>query len=473
MRRRPILLATLVTVSVLLASASASASASALPRTLTTGIADSVYGLSANPGLWMQRTTAAGAQSVNMGVNWMEVARRQPAPGTDPSNPANPAYSWGNLDKGIRAAIAHKLRVTLSIVYAPQWDEGPNKPPDPAANAGTWEPNAAAFGAFVKAVARRYSGSFKPVTGGVLPRVRYFQAWTEPNLPNHLTPQWVRVGGHFVAESPIIYRSLLNAAYTAVKAVNRSDQVLVAGMAPYGDLPGGARVRPARFVRDLLCVTGQLKPAPCPNPAHFDIFAHNPYDFGGPLNRSVAADDVSLPDMGRLIRVLRAAERLGRALPRIQHPVWVTEFGWNTNPPTRNGVALLKRARWIEQAFWVLWSQGISNMTIYSLVDQPLGQPYVTWQAGLYYRNGQRKPGFEAFRFPFVVPRVSRGRAQVWTVPPVSGMVRIQARKSGRWVTLARIRARAHGVINRQVAISGRHMLRGVIGSNVSLGWQA
>jgi hypothetical protein len=347
--------------------------------------------------------------------------------------------------------------------------EGPDQPAD--ATPGTWRPDPAAFAAFAQAVARRYAGSFNPGTG-VLPRVRYFQAWTEPNLPYHLSPQWIRAGRHWVAESPIVYRAMLNAFYASVKAVHASDLVLTAGTASYGDPPGGLRMRPARFVRDLLCLSGKIAPEPCPNPAHFDILAHDPYEFAGPTRPAYWADDVSLPDMWKLTRALAAAERTGRALPRIHHPVWVTEFGWNSNPPTRGGVPLLTRARWIEEAFYELWRQGINTATWYLIVDQPPASTYVSWQTGLYYRNGRRKPGFEAFRFPFVAERMGKRHARVWTVSPDSGTIRVQALAAGRWRTVLGVRVRAHGVIDRAIAVSGRPMLRAVIGSDVSLGWK-
>jgi len=418
--------------------------------------------------MWLSRTVAAGAQTILVWVSWPSVAPERPLPGSDPSDPANPAYNWGTLDATVRAAVAHRLTVVLSITHAPVWAEGPDQPA--TAIPGTWRPNAAAAGAFAKAVARRYSGSFNPGTG-VLPRVRYFQAWTEPNLPNQISPQWVRTGGRWVAESPTIYRSILNADYTAIKSVNSSDVVITGGTSPYGDNPGGQRMRPALFWQNVLCLTAQLKPARCSNPAHFDILAHDPYSFGGPLKGS-RSNDVTLADMWRLTRLLTAADRTGRALPRIQHPVWVTEFGWNSRPPKPGGVPLGTRARWIDQAFYELWREGISNAMWYLIVDMPPAKTYVTWQTGLYYDNGRRKPDYEAFRFPFIAKPLAKGRMEVWAVPPRAGTVRVQVRKSGRWTTALSLRARPHVVIDRALVVPGRPMFRAVVGSDVSLPWR-
>ena len=437
--------------------------------TFTTGIVDTVYDQSQARSTWLNRTVASGAQTILMWVDWAAVSPQQPSAGTDPSDPGNPAYNWGTLDAAVRAAAAHGLTVVLSITRVPPWAEGPGQPPSSVPD--TWRPNATAAAAFAKAVARRYSGSFNPGTG-VLPRVRYFQAWTEPNLPDQISPQWIRVGRHWVAESPIIYRALLNGIYKAVKAVNSSNVVITAGTAPYGDPPGGQRMRPALFWQDVLCLTGQLKPAPCPNPAHFDVLAHDPYSFAGPLRRAYWSNDVTLPDMWKLTRILAAAERTGRALPHVNHQVWVTEFGWNSWPPTRGGVPIRTRARWIDEALYELWRQGITTAMWYLIVDQPRTTG-VSWQTGLYYDNGRRKPGFEAFRFPFVAEPVAKGVAAVWAVSPHAGTVRVQELESGRWKTALRIRVPAHSVIDRTVATVGRPMFRAVAGSDVSLGWRA
>ncbi len=442
----------------------------AAPRTFTIGITDPVYG-SATRGVWLNRTVGAGAQFVLLFVVWGAIAPQRPAVGSDLSDPANPAYKWGTLDATVRAANARGLRVVLSVESAPPWAEGPKRPA--SAPAGSWRPNAAAYGAFAKAVARRYGGGFDPGTG-TLPRVRYFQAWAEPNLPVHLTPQWVRARGRWVAESPIIYRGLLNAFYGAVKSVSSSDQVITGGTAPFGDPPGGSRMRPAVFVRALLCLRGRaLAPAPCPDPAHFDILAHDPYSFAGPDRHALLADDVTLPDMRKLTSALAAAERTRRALPRQHHPVWVTEFGWSTKPPNPHGVPVLERARWIEQAFCVLWRQGIDTATWYLIVDQaPVPSYAATWQTGLYYRDGRRKPGIEAFRFPFVAQRERHGRALVWGVAPRTGTALVQVRRAGRWATILRLRVRAHDVIDRTLAIGGRALLRARVGAENSLGWR-
>jgi hypothetical protein len=449
--------------------------ASATPSALsgfTTGFADIAFESPTTGTVWLHRAVGAGARLVLLQVEWNMISPLPPAPGTDPTNPANPAYSWGTLDNTVRAATADGLTVAFTIAGAgaPAWADGPNRPRSAAP--GTWRPSAAAFAAFATAVARRYSGTFNP-GGGVLPRVKYYQAWSEPNLPNHLAPQWVRSGRHWVAESPIIYRGLLNAFYAGVKSINRSNVVITGGTAPFGDQPGGSRVPPALFVRDLLCVSGALRPLPCPHPAHFDILAHHPYELGGPFQAALQPDDVSLPDFAKLTRPLAVAERTGRALPRGRKPIWVTEFSWDSKPPDPGAIPVMERARWTEEAFYELWREGVSAIAWYLIVDQPPIPNYAsTYQSGLYYLDGRRKPGFEAFRFPFVVEHNGRTTV-VWGITPDAGTVLVQRREAGRWITVLRFRRRAHAIFTRPIAPVPGALMRARVGSETSMPWSA
>jgi hypothetical protein len=440
------------------------------PSTFTIGLTDSVYGIE-NPTPWFNRTVATGARLVLFGANWANIEPSPPRRGTNPSNPSNPAYHWGTLDRAVRDAAAHRLTVVLSVASAggPEWVDGPHRPR--SILPGTWNPRARAYGLFARAVARRYSGTFNP-GGGRLPRVRYFQAWGEPNLNDHLAPQWIRVHGQWKAESPLIYRRLLNAAYLAVKSVHRSNKVVTAGTAPYGDPPGGARMPPVTFVQNLLCLTQRLRSRHCRNPAHFDVLAHDPYDFGGPFQPALNSYDVSLPDFWKLTRLLHAAVHQGLALPRAPKRVWATEFSWDSRPPDPHGVPVIRRARWIEETFHELWREGVSAIVWYLLRDQPPVPNYAsTYQSGLYYLSGRAKRGLEGFRFPFVVSG-GKGPFTVWGISPRTGRVRVQEEVHGRWRTLTTVRVHAHGVFTRELRLAGHPLMRAVIRRESSLTWR-
>ena len=421
--------------------------------------------------VWLRRGVRVGAQFILLQVTWAAIAPFPP--GGDPTDPANSSYNWGTLDQSVRAATDHGLRVVFSIAPGggPPWADAPNKPASVVA--GVWRPNANAFGQFSRALARRYSGSFNPGTG-VLPRVRYYEAWSEPNLPFHLSPQWILVKGQWIAESPIIYRRLLNAAYAGIKSVHRSNQVIAGATEPFGDQPGhGPRVPPAWFVRQLLCLTPSLQREPCPDPAHFDILSHHPYEIGGPFQRAYNADDVTLPDFAKLTRPLAAAVRDGTVVPDHHKPVWVTEFSYNSAPPDRTAVPMGTWLRWMQESFYVLWKQGVDALGWFILGDYPT-PPKGQWvaQSGLYFQNGRAKPGaVQAFSFPLVAEPAGHHRHIIWGISPETGTVRVQIYRSRAWRTFLRFRVSAHGVFTTTRRVAPHTRLRARVGSKTSLVW--
>src|SRR5204862_2170682 len=109
-------------------------------------------------------------------------------------------------------------------------------------------------------------------------------------------------------------------------------------------------------------------------------------------------------DLPRMRALLNAGVRLGHVVST--HPVqfWVTEFGWNTNPPRKHAPSLGLAARWTAESLHQMWLSGVSLVTWFLLEDFPSPSPY---QSGLYFHatsleNARAKPGDTAFRFPFV-----------------------------------------------------------------------
>ena len=405
-----------------------------------------------------------------LSASWAGIAPASPRSDFRPSDPSDPQYRWEGLDGAVRDAASRGLTVALSVTQAPTWAEGAGRPAD--APAGTWRPSSSAFGAFAAAIARRYSGTTVDASGATLPRVRNWQAWGEPNLSVRLGPQWMRQGSRLQPASPAIYRSLLNAFYGGVKGVHADNQVITAGTAPYGDpRPGGARMMPALFVRTLLCVGAgrRPRPQPCSGPAHFDALAHDPYSVGSPSRRAINPDDVSVPDLAKLTKPLRVAERSGRALPRARKRLWVTELSWDSNPPDPQGVPVATQALWLEEAFYVLWRQGVDTITWYNVRDQaPIPDYGSTYQSGVYLRDGTPKPSARAYRFPLVLERARKG-VRVWGMSPASGVVSIQRRKGRRWVGAARFRGRAGATFFKTLRLPRKVTARAVISGQSSL----
>jgi hypothetical protein len=451
----------------LLCGAAAAPVAGAATRPLSLGFYDPVYVAAPQIGApWLQRTVDAGADIVKIDAGWPVAAR--PA---NPRDPADPAYDFSRTDRAVRAARARGLRILLSFSGAPAWAEGPGR--RKGAAVGTWRPDPAAIGDYGAALARRYSGRYPdpaaPATA--LPAAQGLQMWNEPNLSIYLTPQW---SGRTPA-SPAHYRRMLRAFYAGVKSVAPRMLVVTAGTAPFGDPGvGGQRMAPARFWRGLLCQTRRLRPAPCSNPARFDVLAHHPYPGGPPRWKEFYADDVSVAGMGKLTRILRAAQRSGRALPRsTRKRVWVTEVSYDSSPPDPRGVPLARHAHYLQQTLYELWRQGVDTITWFRIVDSPPVPSYGdSNQSGIYRLSGKVKPARRAFRFPFVVARIAGGGGgyRAWGRSPVAGRVTIERRSGARWVAVRRITVRRHGTFSVRVSARvARGSLRARVGTERSL----
>jgi len=452
----------------LIALAVSASPAEAAPP-LTTGFTDPVFASNMGgqrPGRFRE-AAAAGANIVRIDLSWWGVADQPPA--GDATDPGNPGYNWSSIDASARDAAARGLSVLFNVFRAPPWAEGPGKPA--GLTPGTWRPNAGAYGLFAKAAARRYSGSYPdPLQPGRnLPRVRLWGAWNEPNITQMINPQWE--GGQ--PASPAIYRSLLNAFYAGVKSVSSANIVIAGGMSPYGDPPGGERMMPALFARELFCLGGNLAPLPCANPPYLDVFDHHPYDIGGPARRALNADDVSTPDMGKLARIVRAAERSGRALPRHRKRLWVTELSWESNPPDPGGIPILQHARWLEYSFYTLWRAGVDTVLWFQVRDEnPIPSYAGSYQSGIEFNDGTPKPTAQAFRFPFIYERINKRNIRVWGKTPDRGRVTVQRRSGNNWRTLATVRPGANRVFYAVIKYTGRADLRAISrGGAVSIEW--
>jgi hypothetical protein len=346
---------------------------------------------------------------------------------------------------------------------APSWAEGSNRPS--SAPSGTWKPDPGALDDFGHAVAARYSGDFAG-----LPRVRRFQLWAEPNFSIYLTPQWQ--GGRPFA--PDHYRAMLNAFGAGVESVHKGNVVVTGGTAPYGDSRrNGQRLQPVRFWRDFFCLRGRkLKRAKCSDRARFDVLAHHPINVGGPTRHARNSLDASTPDIRRIKRVLRKAERTGRAKGAKRHPIWATEIWWDSKPPDPLGVPQRRHARWLQQSFYLLWRQGVTTVVWFLIRDQGPGGNYAgTQQSGLFLRDGAPKRAHAAFRFPFVADRRGDAKVRLWGKAPSKGSLTIERRRGGSWRRIARARARGSGVFSKRVALRGKAKLRAKQGGETSLVW--
>jgi hypothetical protein len=413
----------------------------AASRPLHTSFQDpGMFGSAEDAELVFGQIRAAGARFAKVDVDWSSVAPAGTvAPdGFDSADPDDSHYRWEGVDQAVRLARAHGIEPFITISETPRWAERAS-----GGRPGTNQPDPIELGRFAGAAARRYSGAFEG-----LPRVAIWEVWNEANASFFLFPQ--RDGDRVV--SPAYYRRMVNEYAAAVRAVDPGNLVVAGALFPFTvDRPTGHSIGPLRFMRELLCLTEDLRPVPgCGEPVRFDIWSHHPYTSGGPTHRAGTPDSVSLGDLPRMRDVLRAAVRAGRVDSKGRVGFWVTEFSWDSSPPDPMGVPVALHARWVAEALYRMWRSGVSLVSWFRLRDGPDGR-----QSGLYfYCNtiacGQPKPALAAFRFPFVALR-SRGRLRVWGRTPAAarGNVVVERKRGRRWVRVARLRADRYGIFRR------------------------
>ncbi len=404
---------------------------------------------------------AAGASYVRLSVPWKSIAPATPPLNFVASDPTSPGYSWPGMDSVLEDAEAAGVTPILDIVAPPEWAY--SKQPS-GVNAGT--PNAADLGDFATALATHYNG----LTPGV-PAEHVYQVWNEPNLSLDLNP----VSGKS-------YRDMVNAVANAVHTVDPTNLVVAGALDPFGHKRSKKQqwnsVAPLAFMRSFLCLPKGAHPHPtCSTPVHFDAWSHHPYTFGGPFGKAKLPDDVELGDLPRMRALLKAGVRLHTVISAQPVQFWVTEFGWDTNPPRRHAASLSLAARWTAESLHQMWLSGVSLVTWFLIQDYPSPSPY---QSGLYFHSSslgtaRAKPGLTAFRFPFVA-YLQKRTVSVWGRDATSDkeVVTIQLRhgRKGTWRTVALITSNQYGIFkaNLKLKATKKDWLRATaLGSGKSL----
>ncbi len=390
-----------------------------------------------------------GVARMRVFVSWQSVAPAPTSPqppkdfsGADPAS--YPASAWTTLDRIVRAAATHGIGVDLTIAGpVPRWATGAGAPVSPYTS---WKPSDNAFGALVRAIGTRFSGSFKPAgASSPLPRVDFWSIWNEPNYGPSLAPQAIERST--VEVSPQLYRGLLDAAWSALGATGHGhDTILIGETAPRGittgDNPGNfSGMVPLRFIRALYCVGGDLHPLTgsaaaaraCPpggasasfvaaHPALFGAtgFADHPYPQGGMPPNATTPAEPDYADLGALPRLEQTLDRARVAYGSFPPlPIYSTEFGYQTDPPetiahtTPTAVAALY-LNWSEYLSWR--DPRIHSYDQYLLSDPANANASGGFATGLWFKNGTPKPTFAAYRLPLFLPATGRSRdsAEVW-----------------------------------------------------------
>jgi hypothetical protein len=357
--------------------------ADASPR-LKIGIYEEALTLG-SPNVGFAYLTELKPQVLRLNLYWNWVAASRPA---NPTNPFDPAYNWGAYDLAVQLASASGIEVLLHVISTPPWANGGKKP--------NYAPtNMADLYNFTLAAARRYSGQARtnPFTGlpELHPAVNKWAAWNEPNLATYLRPTWKRVGGKLQPVGAWTYARICTNVWRAVHAAAaeavRPVEVACGVTSPYAR--GGSGISPRRMLLEM-------KKAG----ARFDVYAHHAYAW----NRK--APPTALPPNRREMVSLGNINDLIRQLTRLygrSKNVWITEYGYESNPPDRlSGVSLATQAAWMRKAHTIMRRHPRIDMMIWFLVqdepDRDLGPGFGGWQSGLVTTLGLRKPAFTTFQ---------------------------------------------------------------------------
>lgn len=397
----------------------------------------------------LTRMKQMGVDEVRVTLLWSVVAdgarstrardRRFRRLGAD--NPkAYPVRNWDRYDRLARACRTLGIQLYFDITGpGPAW--GMTRPPrGQSRSAATWMPKPAEFAKFVKAVGRRFSGTYKDENDQhqLIPRVSTWALWNEPNQGGWLTPQWE----HGQPVSAMLFRRLYIAGRRALAQTGHGrDTILLGETAPLGGNRHTTRspVAPKQFIRALFCVDARSRPLRggvaralgCGDfnrygPLLASAYAHHPYTKKtAPTQREANPNDITMANFGDLGTLLDAiAQGTGRLSPGM--PLISTEFGYETNPPDPYaGIPLATQAQWnMEGDFETFSDPRVIGNTQFLLYDVPPLTRYRkgskaywhTYQSGLFFANHAPKPSAYAYVFPLLVTGQDKlaGNVSVW-----------------------------------------------------------
>ena len=312
------------------------------------------------------------------------VAKRRPV---NPMNPNDPAYDWSVYDRTVVYAQQYGMKVVFSIIGTPPWANA-------AAGVNVKPRSALDLERFAVAAARRYSGSFAARDGRTLPAVRQWLAWSEPNNPAFLRPQYRKVRGKDVIQSAIDYAQICNAIVKGIRKTSIGAQKVACGVTgPRGNNnPNSSRpaVSPLPFLRAMKRAGAK----------GFDAYAHHPY-YGAPRETPSTPPPPGIHGNAPTAITLGNINLLIREVTRLygSKRIWVTEYGYQTNPPDRIfGVSWANQAKYLTQAYGIVRRNPRIDMFLWFLLRDERRLVDEGWQSGLLSASGTRKPAFAAFQ---------------------------------------------------------------------------
>jgi hypothetical protein len=397
---------TLLAIGALAAALCVSAAPAAASRYAQYGVQDDGW-LMYGSGTVDQRTEtlqSLGVHLVRLSIRWDQVAPTRPV---DERDPDDPAYLWAQYGVVLDALHAAKIPAVVTLWGSPRWANGGH-----AANRLPTH----GFGNFAFAASKRF------------PWIRQWTAWNEPNTRIYSTPV-----------SPKLYtQRVLNPAYALLHQANRANTVAGGVTSPRRTASG---MSPLAFMQGMHAAHAKL-----------DAYAQNPYPASG--RETPFVDPCSWCDtftMAHLPQIRADVTRYFGA----GKPLWLTEYGYQTNPPDRLlGISPALQATYVGEAALRVYQQARVTMLIHFMVrDEP---SVGGWQSGFFTIGGSAKPAYRAYGLPFAQVSRRGTRTVLWgQVRPGSGRrpYILQRWNGHSWVRVGgTMRTGATGTFQRVVA---------------------
>jgi hypothetical protein len=318
------------------------------------------------------------AQIIRVNLEWNNVAKKRPE---FPTDPRDPTYNWDRYDDLVLNAAKSKIQVLFTIYGTPRWANGTKKGLNRA-------PRQMLFlKQFATAAAKRYSGTFKRSDDVILPAVRKWLAWNEPNNPIFLAPQWAKKNKtRYTPVAAKVYAGMCTAVWSGVHSTHLRNEVVACGATSPRGNNAPKSLRPSISPLAFLAAVKKF------GLKHFDVWAHHPY-YGRPTDSpSTKPKDrtsVTLANIGDLTKLL--TKLYGNK------KLWITEYGYQTRPPDKSfGVSWVKQAQYLSKAYAIARKNPRITMMLWFLLRDE--SRLSGWQSGFFTAAGVKKPAYNAFR---------------------------------------------------------------------------
>jgi hypothetical protein len=301
---------------------------------------------------------------------WSLVAATPPA---NPTNPDDPAYDWTRVDQVLIGLDQAGITPIVSTYSTPNWAvSGRNIKVKTEYNPNA--PRARAFAQFMRAVATRYSGTYVDPSPGagpaMLPRVRHYEIWNEPNLKGFFTVNGSSKLGP--------YKTLVKKAYPEIKAGNRGN-IVIAGVGGPRSSPGNGNLG-AKTWMDGLVDDKSVK---------FDAYSQHIYPSRGPKFASPSYDN-AFPTWNSLDLIFETLDKKKKGMK-----LYITEAGYTTGATPFRTVKVTpsQQNTYLKQLYNLpdVKSPRVAAVVWFNLEDNK------NWPGGLLRANSSKKPSYNSF----------------------------------------------------------------------------